>query len=220
MAAKMNNDAAASGNGLAAAHDEFERLNTPRTQRKLYNFAYKILENASDAEDVVQDALVRAWNNFDSFNRDRSFEGWVVRIVGNRCIDLLRRKGLIIMVSYDDYISDPNDNNNRFLSYEPADKASDPAKLFERNELVRDVRQAVGRLPQDLSLPISKVDLRGDSYQEVANVVGCPIGTIRTRLHRGRNLLSSYLEEYKSEGEKPAQASNPKKSKKGEHCVP
>jgi len=68
------------------------------------------------------------------------------------------------MVSYDDYISNPDDNSNRPLSYDPADKESDPAKLYERNELVREIRQAVSNLPEDYRFPVTQVDLKGDSY--------------------------------------------------------
>src|ERR1041384_7649500 len=105
---------------------EFEKLYL-RSQRRAYSLAYRLTGNAADAEDVTQDAYIRAWNNFDTYDATRSFEGWLFRIITNRVIDLRRRQKLVPMYSLDTPIQGAEDGQP--LAHEFAAPDSDPEQI-------------------------------------------------------------------------------------------
>ncbi|HLK58888.1 MAG TPA: RNA polymerase sigma factor, partial [Chthonomonadaceae bacterium] len=101
MAIQSTNDLkAARGASERRAQQEFERLYA-RTRRRAYHFAYRLTRNATEAEDVTQDAYARAWYHFDRYDSARPFEGWLFRIIANRVIDLRRRQKRIQICSLD-----------------------------------------------------------------------------------------------------------------------
>src|SRR5690349_19214586 len=108
------------------SQQEFERLYL-RSQRRAYNLAYRLTGNAADAEDVTQDAYLRAWNNFTSYDSTRSFEGWLFRIITNRVIDLRRRQKRVPIYSLDAPVQGDEDGNP--LSHEFAAPDSDPQEI-------------------------------------------------------------------------------------------
>ena len=91
-----------------STQQEFERL-FQRSRRRAYNLAYRLTGNAADAEDVTQDAYVRAWHNFETYDANRSFEGWLFRIITNRVIDMRRRQKRVPMYSLDTPIQGDED---------------------------------------------------------------------------------------------------------------
>src|SRR4051794_38731456 len=105
---------------------EFEKLFL-RSQRRAYSLAYRLTGNAADAEDVTQDAYVRAWNNFDTYDATRSFEGWLFRIITNRVIDLRRRQKRVPMYSLDTPIQ--GDEDGQPLAHEFAAPGSNPEEI-------------------------------------------------------------------------------------------
>ncbi len=174
-----------------ASQNEFERL-FQRSQRRAYNLAYRLTGNAADAEDVTQDAYVRAWHNFDSYDASRSFEGWLFRIITNRVIDLRRRQKRVPMYSLDTPIY--GDDEGQPLSHEFAAPDSNPEDIVIGPIMEEKLQNALASLPADYRTAILLCDVEQRSYQEIAASMHCAIGTVRSRIHRARVMLRKHLE--------------------------
>lgn len=186
---------------------EFETL-MRRCYSRAYSAAYRIMGNSSDAEDLTQEAFVRVWAAFDRYDRSRPFEGWLFRILSNLAIDRWRRGAGTTTCSLDAEGSGAHNSSTRGRHH-PASRESGGASLlscladdrpsvmpelsFLRAETGRKVRTALSALPGDYRKAVVLADVQGYSYEEIARHVGCPVGTIRSRLHRGRQLLKQYL---------------------------
>lgn len=177
-------------NPLVSQH-EFEAL-FQRSHRRAYNLAYRLTGNAADAEDVTQDAYLRAWNNIASYDTNRSFEGWLFRIITNRVIDLRRRQKRVPMYSLDTPIH--GDEDGQMLAHEFAAPDSNPEDLVLGPIMEERLQQALASLPADYREAILLCDVEQRSYQEIADVMHCAIGTVRSRIHRARVMLRKYLE--------------------------
>lgn len=175
----------------ATSQREFEQL-FHRSQRRAYNLAYRLTGNVTDAEDVTQDAYVRAWHNFDSYDASRSFEGWLFRIITNRVIDLRRRQKRVPMYSLDTPIQ--GDEDGQPLSHEFAAPDSDPEQIVIGPIMDERLQRALAALPADYRAAILLCDVEQRSYQEIAETMQCAIGTVRSRIHRARVMLRKHLE--------------------------
>ena len=163
-----------------------------RSRRRAYNLAYRLTGNAADAEDVTQDAYMRAWNNFDRFDADRSFEGWLFRIITNRVIDLRRRQTRVPMYSLDSPIR--GDEDGQPLAHEFAAPNSDPEQIVVGPVMEERLQVALASLPVDYRKAILLCDVEQRSYQEIADQMRCAIGTVRSRIHRARVMLRKRLD--------------------------
>ena len=173
------------------SQQEFELLFL-RSQRRAYNLAYRLTGNTADAEDVTQDAYVRAWNNFDSYDSTRSFEGWLFRIITNRVIDMRRRQKRVPMYSLDTPIV--GDEDSQPLSHEFAAPDGNPEDIVVGPIMDDKLQNALTSLPNDYRRAILMCDVEQRSYQEIAETMQCAIGTVRSRIHRARVMLRKYLE--------------------------
>jgi len=171
--------------------NEFELLYR-RSQRRAYNLAYRLTGNSTDAEDVTQDAYVRAWHNFDSYDANRSFEGWLFRIITNRVIDLRRRQKRVPIYSLDSPIQ--GDDDGQPLAHEFAAPNSDPEQIVVGPVMEERLQVALASLPIDYRKAIMLCDVEQRSYQEIADQMHCAIGTVRSRIHRARVMLRKRLE--------------------------
>jgi len=171
--------------------NEFEVLYL-RSQRRAYNLAYKLTGNYTEAEDVTQDAYVRAWRNFDTYDSSRSFEGWLFRIITNRVIDLRRRQKRVPMYSLDAPIG--GDDEGQTLTHEFAAPNSNPENIV--TDPILDVKLDAGlrSLPAEYREALLLCDVYEKSYMEIAESMGCAIGTVRSRIHRARTMLRKFME--------------------------
>jgi RNA polymerase sigma-70 factor (ECF subfamily) len=176
---------------MVGAQREFEQL-FQRSQRRAYNLAYRLTGNATDAEDVTQDAYVRAWHNFESYDASRSFEGWLFRIITNRVIDLRRRQKRVPMYSLDTPVQ--GDEDGQPLAHEFAAPDSDPEQIVIGPIMEERLQEALAALPEDYRAAILLCDVEQRSYQEIADSMHCAIGTVRSRIHRARVMLRKHME--------------------------
>ena len=175
----------------AGSQQEFERL-FQRSRRRAYGFAYRLTGNATDAEDVAQDAYVRAWNSFDGYNPSRSFEGWLFRIITNRVIDLRRRQKRVSMYSLETPIYD--DEEGQSLAQVFAAPNSNPEEIVIGPILEEQLQAALATLPADYRTAILLCDVEQYSYQDIAATMHCALGTVRSRIHRARLMMRNHLE--------------------------
>jgi len=149
--------------------------------RKIYNFAYRLTGNPDDASDLVQEVLLRVRRGLDSY-QPGSFEGWLWRITRNAFLDAVRRKSRRPTSPMPDEI-------DRW------ELASSPSADFEysRISIGDDVQKALLELPIEFREAVVLCDIVGLSYDEIARAVAVPVGTVRSRIHRGRKLLRESL---------------------------
>ena len=157
----------------------------------MYNFALRLTSDPNDAEDLVQDTIVKAFRFFSSYEKGTNAKAWLFRILKNSYINNYRKKSKQpSQVDYDEVSS--------FYETIRADR-TDTSDLEDRmfRELIDDdISNALEQLPEDFRTVVLLCDVEGFTYEEIANMLDVPIGTIRSRLHRGRNLLKAELLEY------------------------
>ncbi len=157
----------------------------------LFNFAMKLTTNTDDAEDLVQDTIVKAFRFFSSYEKGTNAKGWLFRILKNSYINNYRKVSKQPQrVDYDEiepfYESIRSEQSN----------TTDMESTMYGEMMDDDVTAALSSLPEDFRTVVLLCDIEGFTYEEIANMLDVPIGTIRSRLHRGRNLLKAELSEY------------------------
>ncbi|HEU4386066.1 MAG TPA: sigma-70 family RNA polymerase sigma factor, partial [Anaeromyxobacteraceae bacterium] len=148
---------------------------------------------ARDAEDLVQDAVLRAWRFFDKFERGTNFKAWLFKILTNTFINRYRR------ASKERSIVEGEDRDSvqeRISSREAAEQSADPERYLLDRVLSDDVLAAIDSVPVDFRLAVILADLQDFSYKEIADILDVPVGTVMSRLFRGRRLLQRQLAEY------------------------
>ncbi|MFO0821595.1 MAG: sigma-70 family RNA polymerase sigma factor [Gemmataceae bacterium] len=157
-----------------------------RYQARLYNAAIRLVDNAEDAADVVQDAFLNAYQSLHSFKGDAEFFTWLYRIAFNTAISLKRKRRAAVSL---DAVGpeggiDPDD---------PSDYVK-PGLALERTEEERQLQEAMVRLSHEHREVLVLKDIEGMQYDEIAEILKVPIGTIRSRLHRARLELRELLQ--------------------------
>ena len=173
-------------------HDsrDFERRLRPQRKR-IYNLAYRNLRNIDDAEDVTQETCTRAWIHYASYDPALSFDAWVNRIALNLCVDTIRRRQRQRTVPLDTpSASAPNSEPE---GRQVADSTQDPSICVLASELDATLKWAITTLPTPYRRCVQLLQ-QEYSYEEVAALMSCPVGTVRSRLHRARALIRKRLE--------------------------
>ncbi|HXG01416.1 MAG TPA: sigma-70 family RNA polymerase sigma factor [Bacteroidota bacterium] len=157
----------------------------------LYNYALRMTYNSADAEDLVQETFLKAFRFWDSYEKGTNIRAWLFRIMKNAYINRYRKeKKEPETVEYDEI-------ENFYNSVrETAVESSDLQETLYNNLFEDDVAQAIAELPEDFRTVVILCDIENLTYEEVAEFVDCPIGTVRSRLHRGRKLLRAKLLDY------------------------
>lgn len=156
----------------------------------LYSVACKMTRNPTEAEDLVQDTLVKAMRARDQFHAGTNLKAWLFRILTNTFINKYRRGGLERSV-FDGPDADPLADG--WVSASTMRQLRDPEQIALMPLVEGEVRRALDQLPDEFRLAVILCDVEEFSYEEIANIMGCPIGTVMSRLHRGRKQLQRSL---------------------------
>ncbi|MCW2714636.1 MAG: polymerase sigma factor SigE [Frankiales bacterium] len=156
--------------------DEIVRAHSAR----VYRLSYRLTGNRHDAEDLTQEVFVRVFRSLSSYTPG-TFEGWLHRITTNLFLDLVRRRARIRFDALPD-------DAERLASPDRG-----PAQVYDDTHFDADVQRALDALPPDFRAAVVLCDLEGLSYEEIAAVLGIKIGTVRSRIHRGRSQLRASL---------------------------
>ena len=167
-------------NGSARA---FETL-MEKHEAKMYAVALRMCANREDAQDCLQDAMLRIYKALPSFQGKSSFSTWAYRITMNTCLDELRRKKTRQASSLDSLLD---------MGWSPADEENTPERHSDQAELRRDISRALQTLPEDMRSAVILRDVQGFSYEEIAEILSVNVGTIKSRISRGREKLREIL---------------------------
>lgn len=180
---------------LRCQEDDSEAFDEIVRQYKdgIYNYILRMISNRDDAEDLALEVFVRAFASIKNFRRDSNLRTWLYRIATNLCIDKYRRYGIErkMLVPLE-----REDNDGESSPMELPDTSFEPERLFDQKELKDQVHRAIAKLPDKLRAPILMYDMEGMPYEQIAETLGCPIGTVKSRIFKARTQLRRMLLPY------------------------
>ena len=186
---------------LNGRRDSFGEL-VSRYQARLYNAAVRLVDNLEDAADVVQDAFLNAYQSLRSFKGDSEFYTWLYRIAFNTAISLKRKQRTAL--SLDSPLA-----HHQGIEPDDHSEAARPGSAMERGEDEALVHTALAQLSDEHRDVLVMKEIDGMKYEEIAEILGVPIGTIRSRLHRARLELRDVLVRLTSRGSDPGEGGAP-----------
>ncbi len=163
-----------------------------RYARHVYNIAYRMTGNDADARDLSQEAFLRVYRALRRVEPDAPLENWLYRIVSNLYIDLLRKRPRARVESLDAPVDTPRGE----LVRELPDAGSNPEAILERTHFDGAIQRALSLLSEELRMVVVLSDVEGFAYEEIATILRVPLGTVKSRLHRARQILQQRLRPY------------------------
>ncbi|WP_199433946.1 RNA polymerase sigma factor SigE [Qaidamihabitans albus] len=148
---------------------------------RVYRLAYRLAGNAHDAEDLTQETFIRVFRSLASY-KPGTFEGWLHRITTNLFLDMARRRSRVRMEGLPD-------DTDRIVGDDPS-----PEQVYSETHLDPDLQAALDELPPEFRAAVVLCDVEGLSYEEIGATLGVKLGTVRSRIHRGRQALRASLE--------------------------
>lgn len=169
-------------------------------KRMVYRVAIKITENHEDANDVVQETFLKVYKSLNKFKKESSFETWLYRIVVNLSLNAVKRRKRRRELSIDEIYEKETKNGFIASSEAIADKLESrddgPSRRVERKELRQAVTQAVDSLPSKQKIVVILYEFEGLKHSEIASILECSVGTVRSRLYYARQRLRELLTPY------------------------
>jgi RNA polymerase sigma factor (sigma-70 family) len=161
---------------------------------RVYRLAYRLTGNTHDAEDLTQETFIRVFRSLASY-KPGTFEGWLHRITTNLFLDMARRRSRVRMEGL------PEDTD-RIVGDDPS-----PEQVYSDTHLDPDLQAALDELPPEFRAAVVLCDVEGLSYEEIGATLGVKLGTVRSRIHRGRQALRASLERRRAVKEEPVEVS-------------
>lgn len=159
-------------------------------QKKVFNIVFRMLGNYDDANDVTQEVFIKVFRYLKNFKEQSLFSTWLYRIATNTCLDELRKNKNknIIYIDQDIKLEDSD------IKRQVVDDNPTPDIIYEKNETSKLVNEAINKLSSEHKAAVVLRDIQGFSYEEIAKILNCPVGTIKSRINRGRKSLRELLE--------------------------
>ncbi len=172
---------------LGGDEKAFEEL-LARYRRPVYSICLRMVRNETDAEDLAQEAFVRTFNVLDRYNAAYPFSSWLYRITSNLCIDFIRRrrKGIVSL-------DEPVPGRDGDMPRQIESGRGDPERDLQTREMMAVLEEAVGALPEHYRIIVILRHQEQLSYEEISENLGIPLGTVKARIHRARNLIKAFF---------------------------
>ncbi len=171
--------------GDLSAFDELVRM----YEKQVYNFAYRLAGNYDDANDIACEAFIKVFNAINTFRGDANFSTWLFRIVTNLYLDERKRSKAHMNIPLDEYI----DLDESTVTRQIEDSSPSPQEILESKERAEVLNSAIQQLPDYQRVMVLLFHTQGKSYEEIAEIIGLPIGTVKSRLNRARLALRDKL---------------------------
>jgi RNA polymerase sigma-70 factor (ECF subfamily) len=174
--------------------------------RKVFNVAYKFVGRHDEAEDLAQDIFLKVFKSLDTFDRRANFQTWLISVSRNLCIDHYRS------------VRKERETINRDVDaseLSPASQNEGPIAAIEQRDRVILLRQALAALPESLRTAVLMRDIQERSYQEIADTLRLPEGTVKSRINRGRTELARQIRKLRGEDYSPSGTSSDARSRTG-----
>lgn len=149
----------------------------------IYNLCYRMMRNSQDAEDMLQETMLKAWRKLKSFKQSSSFSTWLHRIAANTCLDAIRKR------------KDNKTSLEEMKEYGKELTDEDSVSFDERSVQRQVIEDALAKLKERDRIIIILRDVQGYSYEEMSQILECPLGTVRSRLSRARKSMVKILNE-------------------------
>lgn len=157
----------------------------------LYTFAYHLTYNEEDANDLVQETYLKAYRFIEHYMEGTNAKAWLFKILKNAFINQYRKKSKQpTQVDYEEVVNFHGEEDTQYSSY------MDLREEMFQHMMGDEVTNAINSLPVDFRVVILLCDIEGFTYEEISKIIDIPIGTVRSRLHRARNMLKEKLQEY------------------------
>jgi RNA polymerase sigma-70 factor, ECF subfamily len=163
------------------------------THRQAYSLAYRLTGNASEAEDLVQETFLRAYRFFAKYDASLPFTSWLYRIMTNAHIDSVRRRGRLRTTSLDQV--GPEGSG----TWDVPDLEASPDKAMMEGTLDENVQKALTCMTAEFRTAVLLADVEGMAYEEIAEIMKTSVGTVRSRIHRGRKQLKRFMVQHCSQ---------------------
>lgn len=173
--------------------EAFDRL-MELHQSRIYNLAFRMTGSREDAYDITQDTFLRAYNALPRFRGESSFSTWIYRIGCNICLDEIKRRSRQKVRVISSTVQTEAGGEEYDLIDRTGDSSSDPQEIYEQRERQRLIQKTIATLPEHHRSVVVLCDLQGEPYEEIAQILGISIGTVKSRLNRARLTLKSRLE--------------------------
>ena len=186
-----HDDLVAARTGDRAAFNRLVR----KYQRRVYVFCHRMVNDSGEAEDLAQEVFVKVYDNIGRFREESKFSTWLYQIAKNLCLNrlkYLKRRSHFTSPSLDAAPA----AGTEALAAEVADEGKDPQSLAENRELQDALRRQIDALQDEYRTALVLRDIEGLSYEEIAEITQVPEGTVKSRIHRARNVLKEGLEEF------------------------
>ena len=157
------------------------------THKQAYGLAYRLTGNSTEAEDLVQESFLRAYRFFHRYDEGLPFTSWLYRIMTNAHIDMMRRRGRIKTTSLEGAGQDGTG------TWDVPDTEATPDRAMMNNALDENVQKALNAMTAEFRMAVLLADVEGLAYEEVADIMGTSVGTVRSRIHRGRKQIRHFL---------------------------
>ncbi len=163
-----------------------------RYQRPVFALIFRMVRNRERAEDLAQETFVRVFNNIDRYDPKYKFSSWIFKIANNLTIDALRKKG-VRTVSLDGSAYAETDDETEGSRIDPESGSETPEEELEAREMGSEIEAAIGRLRPEYRSAVLLRHVEGRPYDEIAEILDLPLGTVKTYIHRGRGELRTML---------------------------
>jgi RNA polymerase sigma-70 factor (ECF subfamily) len=186
----MTTDSELVASALKGSQDAFREL-VVRFERPVYSLIVRMVQDPATAEDLAQDAFVKAYRSLRSYDPSRKLSSWLFKIAHNTTIDHLRRNAPETVPL--EAPADHEDGRGGLAAVLADGSVEDPAAAAERRDMARSLERAVSRLRPEYRESVVLFYVEGASYQEICEVTGLPLGTVKTNLHRARKELAQEM---------------------------
>ena len=161
-----------------------------RYRNGIHNMVYQMIKNREEAEDLVQETFIKAFNSLDSYNDDYAFSTWLYKIAFNHCIDAIRKKKLKTLP-----LDKPIQLHNGEIRHEIRDESRSPEGAFLFAEKKTRIQKSIDSLPERYRTAIILRHREERSYEEISEILNIPLGTVKARIFRAREMLKKKLRE-------------------------